>query len=302
MIVDIGCGDGVATAVAAQLNPGHQFVGVDWSADALRQARARGLALIRAGVEGSGLPLASASADVVIMSEVIEHLVDTDSALDEAFRVLKPGGSLLLSTPNLAAWYNRGLLAFGVQPVFSEVSLRGVFGRPGSQVAGHLHMFTRRALTGLLAARGFDSIKVEGARYHDVPRPLRPVDLAFARGRVQPRSCWCTPAKHDGGQRRRHDRIRPAAGRGAAGLAGRLVREHGPAAAVGLALGLLALGPGLARGFLLSYDMVFVPYPPFSSALLGLGGGPARAVPSDAVITVAAGSFPPTSCRSSSCC
>jgi SAM-dependent methyltransferase len=179
VIVDIGCGDGAATQVAARLNPGHQFVGVDWSADALRQARSRGLALIRAGVEGSGLPLASASADVVIMSEVIEHLVDTDSALDEAFRILKPGGSLLLSTPNLAAWYNRGLLALGVQPVFSEVSLRGVFGRPGSQVAGHLHMFTRRALTGLLAARGFDSIKVKGARYHDVPRPLRPLDLAF---------------------------------------------------------------------------------------------------------------------------
>ena len=181
VIVDIGCGDGLATWVAAQLNPGHQFVGIDWSADALRQAGARGLALIRAGVEGFGLPLVSASADVVIMSEVIEHLVDTDSALDEAFRILKPGGSLLLSTPNLAAWYNRGLLAVGVQPVFSEVSLRGVFGRPGSQVAGHLHMFTRRALTGLLAARGFDSIKVEGARYHDVPRPLRPLDLGILR-------------------------------------------------------------------------------------------------------------------------
>jgi 2-polyprenyl-3-methyl-5-hydroxy-6-metoxy-1,4-benzoquinol methylase len=179
VIIDVGCGDGLAAQVAAQRNPGHQFVGVDWSDSALRQAQARGLAVVRAGVEGSGLPLAGASADVVIMSEIIEHLVDTDSALDEVFRILKPGGSLLLSTPNLAAWYNRGLLALGVQPVFSEVSLRGVYGRPGTQVAGHLHMFTRRALTGLLAARGFSSIEVEGARYHDVPRPLRPLDLAF---------------------------------------------------------------------------------------------------------------------------
>jgi SAM-dependent methyltransferase len=179
VIVDIGCGDGEATELAACLNRGNQFVGVDWSASALRQAQSRGLAVVRAGAEGSGLPIASASADVVIMSEVIEHLVDTDAALDEAYRILKVGGAILLSTPNLAAWYNRGLLAFGVQPIFSEVSLRGVFGRPGSQVAGHLHMFTRRALTGLLAARGFESIKVHGARYHDVPRPLQPVDLAF---------------------------------------------------------------------------------------------------------------------------
>lgn len=70
------------------------------------------------------------------------------------------------------------------------------------------------------------------------------------------------------------------------------LRQHGLPAAVGLALGLLVLGPGLAPGFLLSYDMVFVPEPPFSAALLGLTGGPARAVPSDAAITVAARVIP----------
>jgi len=178
-IVDIGCGDGEAASVALAANPGHHLVGVDWSADALRQAGGRGLTVVRAAVDGVSLPLGPAVADVVIMSELIEHLVDTDSALDEAWRVLKPGGSLLLSTPNLAAWYNRALLAFGVQPVFSEVSLRGVFGRPGTVVAGHLRMFTSRSLTGLLSARGFGSIQLSGARYHDVPRPLRPVDRMF---------------------------------------------------------------------------------------------------------------------------
>jgi SAM-dependent methyltransferase len=178
-IVDIGCGDGAATILAAQVNPGHRIMGLDWSADALRHARSRGLTLLRAEVEPAGLPIASGRADVVIMSELIEHLVDPDSVLEEARRVLKPGGTLLLSTPNLAAWYNRGLLALGVQPLFTEVSLRGVFGRPGSQVAGHLRLFTRRALVGLLAARGFGSIRVSGASYHDVPWPLRPVDRAF---------------------------------------------------------------------------------------------------------------------------
>jgi hypothetical protein len=53
----------------------------------------------------------------------------------------------------------------------------------------------------------------------------------------------------------------------------------------GLCLGLLALGPGLRRGFLLSYDMVFVPRMPFSTALPGLA--PPRAVPSDLVIAAA---------------
>jgi 2-polyprenyl-3-methyl-5-hydroxy-6-metoxy-1,4-benzoquinol methylase len=177
-IIDMGCGDGSATELAALASPGHRIVALDWSAEAVRQVRARGLTVVRAAAEDSW-PIASNTADVVIMSELIEHVIDTDAVLDEAWRVLKPGGSLLLSTPNLAAWYNRALLALGVQPVFSEVSLRGVFGRPGTQVAGHLHMFTRRALSGLLVARGFSSISIEGARYHDVPRLLRPLDFAF---------------------------------------------------------------------------------------------------------------------------
>ena len=177
-VLDIGCGDGFATSVARDRNGGHHFAGLDWSASSLAEAKGRGLAVLRAGVDAP-LPVGSGSVDVVIMSELIEHLVDTDSAIEEARRVLRPGGSLLLSTPNLAAWYNRGLLALGIQPVFSEVSLRSVFGRPGSQVAGHLHMFTRRALVEFLAAYGLATVRVRGARYHDVPAAFGPLDRLF---------------------------------------------------------------------------------------------------------------------------
>lgn len=180
-ILDVGCGDGFATEIAAQRNCQHHFVGLDWSARSLAQASQRGLAVLRAGLDGPSLPISSDSVDVVIMSEVIEHLVDTDAAVEEACRVLRPGGSLLLSTPNLAAWYNRALLLAGVQPVFSEVSLRSVFGRPGSQVAGHLHMFTLRALVEFLGAYGLACVRVTGARYHDVPAVLRPLDRLFCR-------------------------------------------------------------------------------------------------------------------------
>ena len=180
VILDVGCGDGSVLAVMAGQNPGHRFAGIDWSSGALRSARSLGLTVLRGGVT-PGLPVADGTADVVIMSELIEHLVDPDGAIAEARRVLRPGGSLLLSTPNLAAWYNRGLLVLGVQPVFSEVSLRGVFGRPGSVVAGHLRLYTRRALIGFLSASGFRCVTVAGARYHDVPGPLGPLDRVFCR-------------------------------------------------------------------------------------------------------------------------
>lgn len=173
-ILDVGCGDGAATALMAGLDPRNHVVGVDWSARAVRMARENGFDIVRGGVDG--LPFASGSADVVIMSELIEHLVDTDAALGEVRRVLRPGGVLLLSTPNLAAWYNRVLLGVGVQPVFSEVSLRGIHGRPGSEVVGHLRLFTRRALVGLLEVNGYGRVEVRGARYHDVPVGLRLVD------------------------------------------------------------------------------------------------------------------------------
>mgnify|MGYP001463903378 FL=1 len=54
--------------------------------------------------------------------------------------------------------------------------------------------------------------------------------------------------------------------------------------AVGAGAGVLALGPGLGPGFVLRYDMVFVPDPPLSATTLGGGGGFPRAVPSDAVV------------------
>lgn len=160
-------------------NASVRIVGFDWSSAALDQARARGVPVARASAEEGGLPLASSSVDVVIMSELIEHLVDPDNALDEALRVLVAGGTLLLSTPNLAAWYNRVLLGLGIQPLFTEVSLRGIYGRPGTDVVGHLRIFTRRALLSLLRAMGFVDIRIAGAPYHDVPRPFRPLDRLF---------------------------------------------------------------------------------------------------------------------------
>jgi hypothetical protein len=77
---------------------------------------------------------------------------------------------------------------------------------------------------------------------------------------------------------------------GAGRRGGSASRDRGAwlAAGVGLCLGLLALGPGLWPGYLLSYDMVFVPGPPFNSAVLGTGGTLPRAVPSDAVMAALA--------------
>ena len=61
------------------------------------------------------------------------------------------------------------------------MSLRGIYGRPGREVVGHLRVFTRRALVGLLDANGFVSIEITGAPYHDVPLLFKPLDRLLCR-------------------------------------------------------------------------------------------------------------------------
>ncbi|NVI92739.1 hypothetical protein HUX53_37080, partial [Actinomadura sp. BRA 177] len=68
--------------------------------------------------------------------------------------------------------------------------------------------------------------------------------------------------------------------------------RHLVAALTGLGLGLAALGPGLAPGFVLSYDMVFVPGPSFTDLTFGLTGIVPRHVPSDAFVTALAHIIP----------
>ncbi|WP_143591057.1 hypothetical protein [Thermoactinospora rubra] len=75
-------------------------------------------------------------------------------------------------------------------------------------------------------------------------------------------------------------------------LGRRLRGRHVAPALLGLALGLLALGPALRPGYVLVQDMVFVPDPAFTRFTFGLSGGAARAVPSDAVVTLLSMALP----------
>jgi SAM-dependent methyltransferase len=180
-VLDVGCGEGLQARLVGDVVARSTVVGVDWSPAAAGRAHSSGVATIVAALDGCDLPFASGTFDVVIFSEVIEHLVDTDHAISEIRRVLADHGTLLISTPNLAAWFNRVLLFVGVQPLFSEVSRTSVFGRPGQQVAGHLRLFTLRALRQFLVANGFVIAAARGASYHEIPRPMRWFDRLVRR-------------------------------------------------------------------------------------------------------------------------
>jgi SAM-dependent methyltransferase len=92
----------------------------------------------------------SNTADLIIALEVIEHLFDTDLFLSEIYRVLKPKGFLILSTPNLASLSNRVRLFFGGYPKYLEYSRTG---------AGHIHLYTPRVLRTQILNFQFSIIK-----------------------------------------------------------------------------------------------------------------------------------------------
>jgi ubiquinone/menaquinone biosynthesis C-methylase UbiE len=116
--------------------------------------------------------------DLVIAGEVIEHLSDTDRFLEEVHRILKPGGTVLITTPNLASWLDRFMLLFGMQPFSTEVSnVSRCFGRErfyrligvGESIsAGHLRCFTKGALLALLRHYQFKRIRVFPCHVHDL--------------------------------------------------------------------------------------------------------------------------------------
>ena len=104
------------------------------------------------------LPFEDASADVVLAGEIIEHIVDTESFLREIARVLRPGGAVVLSTPNILWWKHRLALLAGRYP--DALDYRTRYGDD----FGHVRIFTPKLMRELLAETGFVDVAVVGKR------------------------------------------------------------------------------------------------------------------------------------------
>jgi len=114
-VIDVGCGDG-AVAEFLKRHQKSTVIGIDFSLTALTRAQERGIPVVLADSEVS-LPIRSQSCDVVFFGDVIEHLYFPQKALEEIWRVLAPGGRLVVSCPNMGYWrYRIHYLLWGIFP------------------------------------------------------------------------------------------------------------------------------------------------------------------------------------------
>jgi SAM-dependent methyltransferase len=104
-VLDVGCSQGIASILLAR--EGHRVVGIDREHEAIRAARERldqEEAPVRERVEfkvgeGRAVGFPDGSFDAVLLGEVLEHQLDPGRLLNEARRVLRPGGRIVITTP-----------------------------------------------------------------------------------------------------------------------------------------------------------------------------------------------------------
>jgi SAM-dependent methyltransferase len=162
--------------------------GVDYSPAALSEARKRPYTFEQCNLE-EGIPYPDDAFDVVSAGEVIEHVYDPDRLLREARRILRPGGQVVLTIPNLQAWYNRVLFVAGIQPIFYETSTKSSHIGAGplkrfkldSTPAGHVRVFNRAALPDLLVSESFRPVDVRGSEFERLPGAIGRIDRWFSK-------------------------------------------------------------------------------------------------------------------------
>jgi 2-polyprenyl-3-methyl-5-hydroxy-6-metoxy-1,4-benzoquinol methylase len=137
-MLDVGCGNGSVLKVAQEL--GWNAEGVDFDPRAVDAAGRKGLTVRLGRLADQRYP--ATSFHFVLLSHVIEHVHDPLATLAEIHRILRPGGKLVVATPNADSWGHRH---FGV-------NWRGL------EPPRHLQIFDRKTLGAITQRAGFDQV------------------------------------------------------------------------------------------------------------------------------------------------
>jgi dolichol-phosphate mannosyltransferase len=147
-VLDIGCG---SSRIILDLK---EAVGMDILFRKLRFLKPNHSKLVQAST--FALPFRDQSFDVVINSQVIEHIPEDPEIMNEMWRVLRPGGTLVLGTPDYGRW--------------SWVALEWMYGKvlEGGYAHEHITHYTRDSLAKLIRANGFEVLDCQYVGYSEM--------------------------------------------------------------------------------------------------------------------------------------
>lgn len=190
--LDIGVGNGdFSLKISNQVNAIEKF-GVDISVNAVNVTKNKGIKTSQVDLSNEKLPFSDNIFDLITCIDVIEHLTNSDNLLSESFRILKPGGYFLVSSPNIGSWISILSLILGYLPPPYEVSFKYRVGKPfGKKIdiplaekpIGHIKPYNLKALKEHLNAVGFEVVTVESTKLMEgkgIMRLISVIDSFFS--------------------------------------------------------------------------------------------------------------------------
>lgn len=152
-LLDVGCSEGVIAHFLKRKVS--KIYGIDKSKKDLVKARKRGIITKHTDLDQEKIPFRNSFFNAVTCLDVIEHIKDPAGLIEEIYRVVKRGGDLILSAPNIR--FSDHLL---------ELFIRGHFPKTSEDKTaydgGHIHYFTFSDLKLILNQVGFKVIYGEG--------------------------------------------------------------------------------------------------------------------------------------------
>jgi SAM-dependent methyltransferase len=98
-VIDVGCGDGTFLDLLGKKRPGVHLCGVEFNAEAIRQATARGLHIYRQPVQALAEEQPG-QYDIATTFQVLEHIADVHSFLEAKVALVKKGGRIIIGVPH----------------------------------------------------------------------------------------------------------------------------------------------------------------------------------------------------------
>lgn len=187
--LDCGAGDGYMRDRIGI--PATAYHGVEWNAASVAKARQNGLDIVNGDLD-AGLPYPDDAMRCVYGLSVLEHLLHPCRYLRESHRVLEPGGTLVVLTPNISTYFTAALILAGRMPSSGphpdsdalikreelfKVSSADLQPDTESDNPSHRHLvvFSYRVLKRYLAMLGFEDIRGYGFGVYPFPVCMQPV-------------------------------------------------------------------------------------------------------------------------------